>query len=287
MIDLFNKQTKQFYRELPTNGFKRNICWYPSAGKDFRSVEMWMKNKHPNRLEPMFYFFTDKAYEIDVYNKSINFINQNLLSKIKNFQSIDFFSQNFEIGLKQIFNFSDSLQEKIITQNKQLIIDHLEGSKALLPKENIDNYEVFRLLLYNYKDSIDDLQLSLGLDYANIKLEFIEFYESLSHKIKRISANITLFPLDNKDFFVLAKDKNVSINCLYIKRTGGDILEYINNISTDINTEEVYCRDVDLEWLIPKLDNFNQNKNLIHCLSDEFKDDKMVFLKNSNHVFIR
>lgn len=277
MSDIFNIHQKQFYSELPTNNFKKNICWYPSAGRDFKSVEMWWRPEHPNTLVPQFYFFTDKAYEIDIENKSIRFNEQELLNNLDNLNKVDFLSQRFDIDAKQIFDLSNNLQELIITNNQQLFIDRFNGPKALLLQNATNNYEDFRLLVYSHIDMIEDLQVGFEIDYANITLEYQEFNENSPQRTERAFANIALLPIENKDFFILTKDRDIDIECLYIKRTGGDTMDYINNIATDLNTKEIYCRDVDLEWLGSKLNNYNQNTGLVHCLSDEFQHDDTLF----------
>lgn len=270
---------QQFYTELPKNASKKIVCWYPSAGKDFKSVEMWLQPEHPNTLVPQFYFFTDIAYEIDIENTSIRFNEQELLDNLDNLNSVEYSSQRFEIDANQIFDLSDSLQEQIITNNQQLFINHFDGPNALLLENAANNYEAFRLLLYNFIDSIENLQVNFEIDYANITLEYQEFNENLPQRTERAIANITILPIDNKDFFVITKNRNIAIECIYIKRTGGDTMDYINNIATDLNTKELYCRDVDFGWLGSKLNNYNQNAGHVDCLSDEFQDDKMLFIK--------
>ncbi|WP_335976106.1 hypothetical protein [Gaetbulibacter jejuensis] len=277
MRDLFNMYKQQFYTELPKNASKKIVCWYPSAGKDFKSVEMWLRPEHPNTLVPQFYFFTDKAYKIDIENKSIRFNEQELLNEIDNLNKVDFLSQRFDIDAKQIFDLSNNLQELIITNNQQLFIDRFNGPKALLLQNATNNYEAFRLLLYSFIDSIEDLQVGFEIDYANITLKYQEFNENSPQRTERAFANIALLPIENKDFFILTEDKHIPTECLYIKRTGGDTMDYINNIATDLNTKEIYCHDVYLEWLGPKLNNYNQNAGLVHCLSDEFQHDDALF----------
>lgn len=256
-------------------------CWYPSAGKDFKSIEMWLRSDHPNTLAPNLYFFTDSAYDID--GNSFRYLGQDLLENVNNMNSFYFLLHTFDIYANRIYRLSDDLIKKIITDNSELIIEYFDAKMPVLRKEifteyqqMIDNREIIADLLMD----AGNLKLSCNIECAYITLVFTESYERAPYRNENTYLDLFAYPLNNNDFYVLIKD--ATIDCLYIKNTDAYLFDNIDNFAADLKASEIYCDKPYWESLKDKLQNYNQNKVPLYGMSDGFQNNHVYFINKAN-----
>ncbi len=247
---------ENFNLELAEKLKNRLVCWYPSSGADFESIDFWFKD-FGNNIKPDLFVFTDMDFLINEgsfnirYQQGINLIDG---IKEKGFDLIKL-NGNYDELDDYICQNKREIEEICKPYFSELIKDEVENEFLPETTHGISWKEMIEVGILTLKDLEEIGSLKMSIKEFILKYKLFENFSNyskyeISH-FRNTGRNIDLIFIKTKnaDFYDFCKNNNIEIASFMLRRPMDSF--FFNDFDLNkINIKEAFIRVQDLTGLI-------------------------------------
>ena len=225
------------------------LCWYPSAGSDFQSINFWKEMKG-NVNDPTLFIFTDIAYNGLEPGRIIHFDSNYWYFIKRNYPNGMVYPKIS--GLPMFSNFDDC--RNYMNLNKELLLKIISASFT-------EKYNIWSLRIDNdITDFAEDLGLTISRDTTGILCEH-----------KNNNTHLLLLNMYNQAFYNYCVSNSVSIPCLIVRRPLDNFI-YDKKLSLKkLKTRELCILDNDC-WHFDFPEKYRKFEEFIWDSGDTYED---------------